>query len=335
MTPRDVTAPASPNHSARRGGLRPALIVIHYTGMGSLDDARARLCDPAAEVSAHWLIAPDGATEALVSEELRAWHAGAGSWRRMGDINSRSIGIELHNPGDRPFPQPQMQALEALLPAIMARWNIPAQGVIAHSDMAPDRKTDPGPRFDWGRLARQGLALAPNGLPEPPGPLAPMLDRIGYPPCDDAARLAAFRLRFCPWNRGAENDLDRRTAAGVLAALPAPESALPVYKVLRADEWATLQAQGETAGAPVDLADGYVHLSTAAQLPETLGKHFAGEDGLQLLACDAAALGPALRWEPSRKGALFPHLYRPLRLTDLTWHRPLPLGPDGHLTGDL
>lgn len=336
MTPRDVTAPASPNHSARRGGLTPALIVIHYTGMGSLDDARARLCDPAAEVSAHWLIAPDGTTEALVPENLRAWHAGAGSWRGLGDINSRSIGIELHNPGDRPFPQPQMQALEALLPAIMARWNIPAQGVIAHSDMAPDRKADPGPRFDWGRLARQGLALAPHGLPEPPGPLAPMLDRIGYPPCDEGARLAAFRLRFCPWNRGPENELDRRTAAGVLAALPAPDSALPVYKVLRADEWATLQAQGETAGAPVDLADGYVHLSTAAQLPETLGKHFAGGHGLQLLACDAAALGPALRWEPSRKGALFPHLYRPLRLADLMWHRPLSLGPDGHhQTGEL
>lgn len=328
--------PPSPNHSARRDGLRPALIVIHYTGMASLADARARLCDPAAEVSAHWLIAPDGTTETLVPENRRAWHAGAGSWRGVGDVNSRSIGIELHNPGDRPFPQPQMQALETLLAAIMARWDIPPHGVIAHSDMAPDRKSDPGPRFDWGRLARQGLALAPAGLPDPPGPLAPMLDRIGYPPADPDTRLSAFRLRFCPWNAGPENDLDRRTAAGVLAALPAPDSALPVYKVLRADEWATLQAQGETAGAPVDLADGYVHLSTAAQLPETLAKHFVGERGLHLLSCDAAELGPALRWEPSRKGALFPHLYRPLRLADLLWHRPLPLGPDGHhQTGEL
>src|SRR5690606_28005032 len=112
LSPRDVMPAVSPNHSARRDGLTPALIVIHYTGMVSLAEARARLCDPAAEVSAHWLIAPDGTAEALVPETLRAWHGGAGSWRGMGDINSRSIGIELHNQGDRPFPQPQMQALE-------------------------------------------------------------------------------------------------------------------------------------------------------------------------------------------------------------------------------
>ena len=110
--------------------------------------ARARLCDPAAEVSAHWLIAEDGATEQLVDEDRRAWHAGNGSWRGMDDVNSRSIGVELANPLDRPFPEPQMAALEGLLPAIMARWRIGPAGVIAHSDMAPGRKDDPGPRFD-------------------------------------------------------------------------------------------------------------------------------------------------------------------------------------------
>jgi len=108
-----------------------------------------------------------------------------------------------------------------------------------------------------------------------------------------------------------------------------------IYKVLRADEWALLQAAGRTSGAPVDVADGYIHFSTAEQLSVTLAKHFSGEDGLTLLACDADALAPDLRWEPSRGGALFPHLHRELRLSDLLWHRPLPLGPEGHEPGKL
>lgn len=108
-----------------------------------------------------------------------------------------------------------------------------------------------------------------------------------------------------------------------------------IYKVLRAEEWAALQAAGRSGGAPVDVADGYIHFSTAEQLPTTLAKHFAGQDGLTLLACDAEALAPDLRWEPSRGGALFPHLYRDLRLSDVLWHRPLPLGPEGHEPGDL
>jgi len=97
-----------------------------------------------------------------------------------------------------------------------------------------------------------------------------------------------------------------------------------IYKIFRASEWAQLQAEGETRGAPVDIADGYVHFSTATQARDTAAKHFAGEDDLVLLALDAASLGDALRWEPSRGGALFPHLYRRLRLDDVLWHRPLP-----------
>lgn len=108
-----------------------------------------------------------------------------------------------------------------------------------------------------------------------------------------------------------------------------------IYKVLRAQEWAELQAAGRTDGAPVDIADGYIHFSTADQLATTLARHFAGEDGLILLACDSEALTPGLRWEPSRGGALFPHLYRELRLSDLLWHRPVALGPDGHAPGEL
>jgi len=96
----------SPNFGERRGGLRPSLIVIHYTGMASCAAARARLCDPGAEVSAHWLVSETGEAEPLVDEAMRAWHAGAGEWAGQGDVNSRSIGIELANTGAKPFPEP-------------------------------------------------------------------------------------------------------------------------------------------------------------------------------------------------------------------------------------
>lgn len=180
--------------------------------MADAASARARLCDPLAEVSAHWLIHEGGLTEALVPEDRRAWHAGAGSWRGQADVNSRSIGIELVNPGDRPFPEPQMAALEVLLRQVMARWSIGPEGVIAHSDLAPDRKADPGPRFDWRRLALQGLAQWPTGLGED-RPLAESLARIGYP--ESTESLAAFRLRFRPWADGPEDETDRRLAAAL------------------------------------------------------------------------------------------------------------------------
>ncbi len=104
-----------------------------------------------------------------------------------------------------------------------------------------------------------------------------------------------------------------------------------IFKILRPDEWAALRRTGETAGAPVDVADGFVHFSTAAQLAGTAAKHFAGEGDLVLVAVEAAALGAALRWEPARGGTLFPHLYRPLRLADVVWARPLPQGDGGHV----
>lgn len=107
-----------------------------------------------------------------------------------------------------------------------------------------------------------------------------------------------------------------------------------IYKIFREAEWRAFEAAGETAGAPVDLADGYIHFSTAAQVAETAAKHFAGEDGLWLLALEAEALGDALRWEPSRGGQLFPHLYRALRRQDVLWARPLPLRDSGHVFPD-
>ncbi|QIE54098.1 N-acetylmuramoyl-L-alanine amidase [Pikeienuella piscinae] len=151
----------SPNHNARRLG-QPDMVVIHYTGMKTAAAARARLCDPGAEVSAHWLIDLDGGSEALVPEDRRAWHAGVSSWEGESDVNSRSIGIELVNPGVEhgyhPFPEPQMAALERLLAGIMARWSIEPRNVVGHEDVAPGRKIDPGEKFDWARLARRGLS---------------------------------------------------------------------------------------------------------------------------------------------------------------------------------
>ncbi|MGZ3216800.1 DUF952 domain-containing protein [Paracoccus sp. T5] len=108
-----------------------------------------------------------------------------------------------------------------------------------------------------------------------------------------------------------------------------------IYKVLHAPEWDLMQRDGATAGAPVDLADGYIHFSTAEQLDVTLRKHFTEEDGLTLLACDVGTLAPDLRWEPSRGGALFPHLYRPLGMNEVLWSRSIPLMPHGHDTGAL
>ena len=104
-----------------------------------------------------------------------------------------------------------------------------------------------------------------------------------------------------------------------------------IYKILRAEEWEELRRTGRLAGSQVDLADGFIHLSTAEQAPETAARHFAGADGLRLAAVDEENLGDELRWEPSRGGALFPHLYRELRLSDLAWCQPLVLGPEGHL----
>lgn len=155
----------SPNFGPRRDGLRPELIVLHYTAMQDARAALDRLCDPRAEVSAHYLIGACGTLWQLVGENRRAWHAGAGCWAGRGDVNSRSIGIELDNRGDHPFAAAQMATLERLLPEIMARWAIPPDGVIGHSDMAPGRKSDPGPRFDWARLERLGLARPRGAQP--------------------------------------------------------------------------------------------------------------------------------------------------------------------------
>ena len=226
----------SPNFGDRRGKL-VELVVLHYTAMPTCAEALERLCDPLAEVSAQYLIDTDGTLLSLVAEGARAWHAGAGMWRGEGDVNSRSIGIELANTGDRPFPDPQMRALERLVADILQRHGLPPEAVIAHSDMAPDRKGDPGRRCDWRRLALEGLSVWPctGALAEAPPPrpashtgggggasdcmagFVADLRAFGYPDAAAETLLMAFRLRFRPWASGPMDNTDRAIAAGLRA----------------------------------------------------------------------------------------------------------------------
>lgn len=215
----------SPNFGERRGRGRVELVVLHYTAMPSCAEALARLCDPVAEVSAHYLIDGGGEILSLVDEGARAWHAGAGEWRGEADVNSRSIGIELANTGREPYAEPQMRALEQLLPEVLARHGLGPEAVIGHSDMAPERKGDPGPKFDWRRLALQGLAVWPaeDRAARPPSQDAfPDMARFladlrgfGYPDAAPEVLLTAFRLRFRPWGRGPLDEADQALAAGL------------------------------------------------------------------------------------------------------------------------
>ncbi|MEE7446868.1 N-acetylmuramoyl-L-alanine amidase [Methylobacterium radiotolerans] len=150
----------SPNHGARRSGPLDMLI-LHYTGMDSGASALARLRDPLSEVSAHYLVFEDGGIVQMVPEARRAWHAGAGAWKGETDVNSRSIGIEIVHPGHAgglpPYPEAQVEAVIALARDILGRWPIPPERVLAHSDVAPERKEDPGEIFPWDRLAAGGV----------------------------------------------------------------------------------------------------------------------------------------------------------------------------------
>jgi N-acetylmuramoyl-L-alanine amidase len=198
---------ASPNHGPRRDGLMPTHVVLHYTAMDSSEAAIARLSDPAAEVSAHYVVCKSGTVTRLVPEEQRAWHAGAGEWAGLHDMNSRSIGIELDNDGCSPFAFALMDALEVLLADILHRWSIPAANVIGHSDMAPGRKFDPGPWFDWVRLEAKGLA-GPRGHGASPKDAsmpafaARARDHGFTAKVDDETLLSAVRLRYRSFAQG-------------------------------------------------------------------------------------------------------------------------------------
>lgn len=195
----------SPNWNERK--LPITMVVIHYTGMPSGAEALARLCDPAAQVSAHYLIDEDGTVARLVPEDKRAWHAGQSYWRGVTDINSASIGIELVNPGHehgyRPFSDAQMEALIPLLDEIVHRHKIEPANVVGHSDIAPARKLDPGELFDWDTLARYQLALAKPRLRmrliyDNDSAFYLALERFGYDIADGPAAIRAFERRWRP-----------------------------------------------------------------------------------------------------------------------------------------
>ncbi len=156
-----IIAAPSPNFNERRAP--PDMLVLHYTGMQTGEAALVRLCDAEAEVSAHYLVEEDGRIFGLVPEERRAWHAGRGVWQGQDDCNAASIGIEIVNPGHefgyRAFPDAQIAAVIALISDIRERWTIPDSRIIAHSDLAPERKEDPGELFPWKRLAEAGHGL--------------------------------------------------------------------------------------------------------------------------------------------------------------------------------
>ena len=228
-----ITSHPSPNFGERRLGATPDLIVLHFTAMTSVKAAIARLCDPEIEVSSHYLVSPSGKVIQLVDEAQRAWHAGAGSWGECREVNSRSIGIELANDGHSAFPADQMKILEKLLGAVMDRWNIPPERVIGHSDMAPGRKTDPGPRFDWQRLAHRGLSVWPRNVDiAPPGDaLADEFQHFaaafGYAPdAAPAAVLSAFRQRFRPQAEGALEPTDVALIRDLATRFPVDRTAL-------------------------------------------------------------------------------------------------------------
>ncbi|MEO8530508.1 MAG: N-acetylmuramoyl-L-alanine amidase [Deltaproteobacteria bacterium] len=185
-----------------------SLIVLHYTSVNCAE-ALNLLCDPEKEVSAHYLIAQTGELISMVAEDQRAWHAGKGSWGAVTDVNSASIGIEIENDGKAPFTAAAMLRLEGLLADLLARYDLPPKAVIAHSDLAPTRKSDPGVHFDWQRLARLGLSIWPQMKPGEVDeiPFLRAAAQFGYgQEAGLETVLAAFRLRFRP---GHHADLDQ------------------------------------------------------------------------------------------------------------------------------
>lgn len=221
-----IEAP-SPNYDER--SLPITMIVLHYTGMQDGESAIARLRDPAAKVSSHYVVAEDGTVLRLVDDDKRAWHAGASHWRDVDDVNSASIGIEIVNPGHefgyRPFPDEQVDAVIRLVHEIKDRYEITRGNIVGHSDVAPARKRDPGELFPWGKLARLRLAL-----PRPTQNLMdPMwsesgfliaLERFGYDVADPMAAIMAFQRRFRPELIDGEIDAECRM---ILLALLLPK----------------------------------------------------------------------------------------------------------------
>jgi len=214
----------SPNQDPRPDGIPIDMLVLHYTGMQSAKDALERLCDGQAQVSAHYLIDEGGKVVSLVGEECRAWHAGVAWWRGRVDVNARSIGVELVNPGHEfglaPYPEAQMAALIELCRDIVTRHAVRPGNVVGHSDVAPRRKQDPGELFPWSRLAEAGVGFWP-GPCEPlrieQGLALSMLAEIGYQTDDWQKSIEAFQRRYRP--AGISGFIDGETAALIAAVL--------------------------------------------------------------------------------------------------------------------
>ena len=207
----------SPNFDARR----PTLVVLHHTSNNSTDRALTTLTSPERKVSAHYLIGRDGEIIQLVEEKQRAWHAGESWWGGNIDVNSASIGIELDNNGDEPFPDVQIDVLLGLLTDLQQRYNIPRANFIGHADVAPGRKVDPSAWFPWRRLAENGFGLWCDA-PYPPAPeagdLALALTALGYSPLTPDASRRAFLLHYAAGDESLPADSERALAFCLLNA---------------------------------------------------------------------------------------------------------------------
>ena len=215
-----VEAYPSPNFNDRKHPVD--MLVYHYTGMETGKVALERMCDPAAEVSAHYMIWEDGCVVQLVGEDKRAWHAGVSTWKGETDLNSRSIGIEIVNgghdwplPGEvlPPYPQVQIDALIRLTNGILERWDIPQTRIVGHSDIAPARKSDPGEHFPWAQLSRYGIGLWPASLTDKTGnetgterarATGPHLIGRGLGPGDDKKAVARLQTMLSGIGYGIE-----------------------------------------------------------------------------------------------------------------------------------
>ena len=222
-----MTPTPSPNFDDRTAPV--SMIVLHYTGMPTAAEAIARLCDPVAKVSTHYLIDEDGTCHAMVAEDKRAWHAGRSHWRGVTDLNSCSIGIEIVNPGHdhgyRPFPPDQVSAIVRLVHELKDRYQITRGNIVGHSDIAPTRKRDPGELFPWAELARRRLALPrpTKNLLDPEWSEAGFLlalERFGYEVAEPMAAIMAFQRRFRPELIDGEVDAECRM---ILLALLLPK----------------------------------------------------------------------------------------------------------------
>lgn len=206
----------SPNHGERRGVTRPDMLLLHYTGMATAEGALERLCQPGSGVSAHYFVFEDGRLVQCVPEARRAWHAGEASWAGEADINSRSVGVEIVNPGHAinytDFPDAQIATVIALARDILARQPIPPHRVLGHSDVAPLRKDDPGEKFPWARLAAAGV-----GVWVDPVPVADAGHSLATGDEGDQVRELQRRLAAYGYGLDVTGRYDGKTAAVVTA----------------------------------------------------------------------------------------------------------------------